>query len=80
MGCCKGKVRNPAPVPEKLNAQQVAAAGEVLLEYTGEKTAPITVAGPATGKNYRFSKFDRVQAVKEPDVSGLIQAGAFKRL
>lgn len=80
MGCCGGrKVRNPAPVPEALNAQQVAEAGEVLLEYTGEKAAPITVAGPATGKNYRFSKFDRIQAVKEPDVSGLIAVGAFRR-
>lgn len=80
MGCCGGRKRNPAPRAQKLNAQQVAQAGEVLLEYTGEKAAPITVSGPATGKDYRFSKFDRVQAVKEPDVSGLIAVGAFKRV
>lgn len=80
MGCCGGRRRNPVPRVQKLNAQQVVEAGEVLLEYTGRKAAPITVSGPATGKNYRFSKFDRIKSVKEPDVPGLIQVGAFRRL
>lgn len=79
MGCCKGRRRAPALRVERLSAQQVAQAGEVLLEYTGEKAAPITVSGPATGKDYRFSKFDRVKSVKEPDVPGLIAVGAFRR-
>lgn len=79
MGCCGGRKRNPVPRPQKLNKQQIAQAGEALLEYTGLKAAPITVPGPATRKDYRFSKFDRVQSVREPDIPGLIRLGVFRR-
>lgn len=79
MGCCGGRKRNPAPKARKWNAKQIVEAGEALLQYTGQKAAPITVAGPVTKKQYRFSKFDRVQIVKEPDVQALIKVGIFQR-
>lgn len=80
MGCCGGrKRRSPVPKARKWNSDQIVEAGEAVLQYTGQKTATITVAGPVTKKQYRFSKFDRVQIVNEPDVQALIKIGIFQR-
>jgi len=76
MGCCGGKKQNQTPRP---NIVQEPQSGEVLLTYTGLKAAPITVAGPVTGKGYQFSKFSRIKPVAEVDIPGLIAVGVFQR-
>ena len=76
MGCCGGRrsKQNPRPISNPESQE-----GLVLLTYTGLKAAPITVAGPVTGRNYQFSKFSHIKPVAVGDVPGLIATGAFQR-
>ncbi|WP_148593114.1 hypothetical protein [Aquisphaera giovannonii] len=39
---------------------------------------PVVVAGPATGRAYRFSGTDRVQLVDPRDAPGLARGGMFR--
>lgn len=73
--CCGGRKQRQNPVPVN---NPVPQSGEVMITYTGQKAAPITIAGPVTGKNYQFSKFNHTKPVAEIDVSGLIKVGVFK--
>ena len=76
MGCCGGRKQKQNPRPINNPKPQ---EGEILLTYTGLKAAPITVAGPVTGRNYQFSKFSHIKPVAEVDVPGLIAVGVFQR-
>jgi hypothetical protein len=49
----------------------------VMLEYS--ENAPVTVRGPVTGREYKFSGARRTQSVESDDVPGLIQTGFFRR-
>ena len=61
-----------APVP----VQPSPAYSLVSLRYT--ETAPILVNGPATGRTYRFSGSNPVQAVDRRDVAALLRTCFFR--
>jgi hypothetical protein len=60
-----------------MSLQGSTPLGEVALRYVA--SAPIVVIGPASRRQYRFSKTERVQRVARVDAEGLIASGHFKR-
>ncbi len=51
--------------------------GTILLKYRAG--GPIVVAGPATGKRYRFSVAEPLQLVARADAERLLATGLFVR-